>query len=221
MVDHCFPLNGNPQSPFIAGVPGIIQVYHQALTQVTLSGPTYFQHVIRNAINVAASTPREQYYHVLLILTDGEIHDMEATISNIVEASAYNLSIIIVGLGSDDFRNMEILDSDEKLLTDKNGRQARRDIVQFVPFRKFGGNPHLLAQEVLAEIPGQITGFYQGIGHIPVIPEEIPMNQLVTQSTILYETARTGVTVPPAPDQYPRVNPQTFESSAPPLEESE
>jgi len=182
-VDHCFPLNGDRQNPFVPGIPGIIQLYHQALSQVGLSGPTLFQHIIRNAINIAMSTPRTQFYHVLLILTDGEIHDMDQTISNIIEASSLPLSIIIVGLGNDDFRNMEILDSDDSLLRDRNGRQAVRDIVQFVPFRKFGGNPYLLAQEVLAEVPKQITGYMQSIGHIPIIPELVPMDQLQAQNT--------------------------------------
>eukprot|EP00358_Blepharisma_japonicum_P006632 CAMPEP_0202941818 /NCGR_PEP_ID=MMETSP1395-20130829/1961_1 /ASSEMBLY_ACC=CAM_ASM_000871 /TAXON_ID=5961 /ORGANISM="Blepharisma japonicum, Strain Stock R1072" /LENGTH=120 /DNA_ID=CAMNT_0049637417 /DNA_START=1353 /DNA_END=1712 /DNA_ORIENTATION=+ len=78
---------------------------------------------------------------------------------------------------------MEILDSDDSLLRDRNGRQAVRDIVQFVPFRKFGGNPYLLAQEVLAEVPKQITGYMQSIGHIPIIPELVPMDQLQAQNT--------------------------------------
>mmetsp|Transcript_24904 Transcript_24904/g.24575 ORF Transcript_24904/g.24575 Transcript_24904/m.24575 type:complete len:336 (-) Transcript_24904:29-1036(-) len=178
-VDHCFPLNGNPQNPFIFGIPGILQAYHQALARVRLSGPTLFQHVIRNAMNIAQSTPPGQFYHVLLLMTDGEIHDMDITLSLIVQASQLPLSIIIVGLGDEDFRNMEILDSDTGLLRDREGRQAARDIVQFVPFRKFGGNPYLLAQEVLAEIPKQITDYMQRIGHIPILPEEVPLEMMM------------------------------------------
>jgi hypothetical protein len=51
-----------------------------------------------------------------LILTDGEIHDMEATKSSIVNASHLPLSIIIVGIGNSDFTNMEILDGDNGLI---------------------------------------------------------------------------------------------------------
>lgn len=186
-LDHCFAINGNPQNPFIAGIPSIIQAYHQALPQVTLSGPTLFEHVIRNAINVARSTPQGLFYHVLLLLTDGEIHDMQQTITAIVEASVLPLSIIIVGLGTDDFTNMEILDSDGQSLRDSHGRSAVRDIVQFVPFRKFGGNPYLLAQEVLAEIPKQIEDHMRTIGHIPIIPEEIPLYALDPIATVIPE----------------------------------
>jgi len=62
---------------------------------------------------VASSTPPGAYYHVLLILTIGEIHDMDATNAAIVDASGLPLSIIFVGIGDENFRNMEVLDSDE------------------------------------------------------------------------------------------------------------
>jgi len=177
-TDHCFPLNGNRENPFVPGVYGIMQAYETAQSNISLSGPTLFQHVLRSAIAVAQSTPPQQVYYVLMILTDGEIHDMRETKSLVVEASSLPLSIIIVGVGNENFRNMEALDSDEGLLRDDNGRFARRDIVQFVPFKKFGGNPQLLAKEVLAEIPKQITGYMKMIGHEPVFTEQVPMNQL-------------------------------------------
>ena len=50
---------------------------------------------------------------MLLILTDGEIHDMRDTIDWIVRGSASPISIVIVGLGRDNFTNMRILDADD------------------------------------------------------------------------------------------------------------
>lgn len=52
---------------------------------------------------------------MLLILTDGEITDMDDTIKAIVDASFLPMSIIIVGIGSADFTNMEILDADKQM----------------------------------------------------------------------------------------------------------
>jgi hypothetical protein len=54
----------------------------------------------------------------MLILTDGEIHDMQETIDLIVRGSRWPLSIIIVGLGQDSFVNMKRLDADEEPLVD-------------------------------------------------------------------------------------------------------
>jgi Copine len=68
-------------------------------------------------------------YHILLILTDGAIHDMKETKNLIVECSSYPLSIIIVGIGSADFSNMIELDGDDAILKNSSGKPALRDIV--------------------------------------------------------------------------------------------
>jgi hypothetical protein len=86
-----------------------------------------------------------QIYQVLLILTDGEIHDMDRTVDLIVSNSNLPLSIIIVGIGNADFTNMNVLDGDNGLF-DSKGRRANRDIIQFVPFNQVAGNPDMLAK---------------------------------------------------------------------------
>lgn len=45
---------------------------------------------------------------VLLIITDGVIHDMDETIRMIVQGADVPLSILIVGVGNEDFSNMEV-----------------------------------------------------------------------------------------------------------------
>jgi hypothetical protein len=42
------------------------------------------------------------------------------------------MSIIIVGVGDEDFAAMEALDADKQLLKSSDGKVAARDIVQFV-----------------------------------------------------------------------------------------
>jgi hypothetical protein len=79
-----------------------------------------------------------------------------------VKMSRLPISVIIVGIGNADFSKMEDLDCDDGLLKGKFG-VAARDIVQFVPFNKFHGDPALLAAEVLSEVPCQVTGFYKAV----------------------------------------------------------
>lgn len=96
---------------------------------------------------------------------------MQASIDAIVRASSLPLSIVVVGVGDADFRDMEILDGDDALLRDSAGRTALRDIVQFVPFRKYGtGHFSELAREVLAEIPEQFLGYMQAMQIAPNPP---------------------------------------------------
>lgn len=98
---------------------------------------------------------------------------MHLTKHAIVNASSLPISIIIVGVGDADFENMDVLDSDDVRLS-VDGRYAERDIVQFVPLNKFlttnGSTVRSqaeLAKEVLAEIPGQLTGFMKSRGIKP------------------------------------------------------
>jgi len=52
----------------------------------------------------------------------------------LVELSVEPVSVIIVGCGDWDFDDMDELDGDKVRLSDDHGRQAQRDIVQFVNF---------------------------------------------------------------------------------------
>ena len=59
-----------------------------------------------------------------------------------MRGSTLPLSIVIVGVGSDDFESMDILDADdEPLYSMKYKKNMASDIVQFVPYRDFRNNP--------------------------------------------------------------------------------
>ena len=131
---------------------------------ITLYGPTFFAPLINNLNeNVKNQIQQGNYnnYHILMILTDGVINDMNETVNAVVEASYLPISIIIIGIGYADFSNMNTLDADDEILIDSNGRKADRDLVQFVPFNKFMNDGRKLAAEVLEEIPRQIVEYYQ------------------------------------------------------------
>ena len=62
---------------------------------------------------------------------------MEATKDLVVASSHLPLSIIIIGVGEENFQLMKQLDSDDALLRNSRGEQALRDVVQFVKFKKY------------------------------------------------------------------------------------
>jgi hypothetical protein len=163
-ASHCYPLNMNFNNPEIAGVDGILQCYRTLLSQTQLFGPTLFHELINKVISVVKEdviAENKMNYTILMILTDGIIDDMEETIDALVEASFLPISVIIVGIGDADFTNMNILDADDEPLKDRKGRKCDRDLVQFVPFKKYSYNGELLAQNVLEEIPRQVIEYYQ------------------------------------------------------------
>ncbi|PFX18281.1 copine-3-like isoform X1 [Stylophora pistillata] len=170
-VSHEFPLNFNPTNPYCHGIQEIVLAYQNCIRQVQLYGPTnvapIINHVIRFAEQAGQENTASQYY-VLLLLTDGVLSDMEDTKAAIVKASRLPMSVIIVGVGQADFKDMDELDADEGRL--RSGRHyAERDIVQFVPFREFKSqSPAVLAKHVLAEIPKQVQEYFNKRGLAPM-----------------------------------------------------
>jgi len=184
-TSHCFPCTGNPGQIDVQGVQGIMDAYAYAIRNVELSGPTYFAPLITEACKVAEMNKQAENdtYTILLILTDGEIHDMDATIDVLIRASHLPISIVIVGVGNADFGKMEVLDGDSGLYNAK-GQKAERDLVQFVPFRDFNGDMYLLAQRVLAEVPDQLVEYMRIIGKKPRPPQTVDVNTLGYSTTM-------------------------------------
>jgi hypothetical protein len=171
-VSHCFNINFQDNAE-IHGIDNILSTYRESLLKVELSGNTKFSFflnkVISNINKDLKYRRKENHYYILLILTDGVVNDLKDTIDLIVEASSLPLSIVIVGIGNEDFSFMEQLDGDENPLTNSQGVQRKRDIVQFIKFNNFKKNNALnigtdFAEEVLKEIPTQIDEYYSKIG---------------------------------------------------------
>ncbi|GAB1285854.1 Copine-1 [Apodemus speciosus] len=181
-VSHEFALNFNPSNPYCAvldrshswpdcsrthsstkagfehqGIQGIVDAYRQALPQVRLYGPTNFAPIINHVARFAAQAAQQRTASV------------KATCEAVVEASKLPMSVIIVGVGGADFEVMEQLDADGGPLRTHSGEAAARDIVQFVPYRRFQNAPReTLAQTVLAEVPTQMVSYFKAQGWAPL-----------------------------------------------------
>lgn len=163
IVSHCFAINQNIFDPELKGIEEVITSYEEILEKIQLYGPTRFSEVIHTSIEYASNAKvcqDKQQYFIVLILTDGIINDLDETVDEIVLACDLPISIIIVGIGHEDFSMMQFLDADTNPLFSKTYQcSPTRDIIQFVPFREFKENNFMLAREVLQEIPQQVTEF--------------------------------------------------------------
>ncbi|CAA2935223.1 protein BONZAI 1-like [Olea europaea var. sylvestris] len=161
-VSHCFNLNGSSNYCEVDGIQGIMTAYTSALCNVSLAGPTLFGPVVTNAAFIASQSVanNEWKYFILLIITDGVITDLQETKDALVSASDLPLSILIIGVGGADFKEMEILDADKgERLESSTGRVASRDIVQFVPFREVHSGDISVVQSLVAELPSQFLAY--------------------------------------------------------------
>ena len=160
-TSHCFSIS--PGKEHIKGINEVLSAYRSIAPQVQMSGPTNFAPVFRKAIEIVDREDKPQQYYILYILTDGEIHDMKETVDCLVEISSRNLpiSVIIVGVGNEDFANMVRLDGDEVAVA-----SGAKDIVQFVKFNEVvkRSEPNQIKENIAAilleEVPSQMVAFF-------------------------------------------------------------
>ena len=157
----CFNLNFT-DNPDIKTIENVLKTYKECIEQkkLTLTGPALFAPLIKEVASRINSQDLFEY-HILMILTNGVIEDLQQTIDALVEVSSLPLSVIIIGIGNDDFSKMEILDGDDIPLISTTGKIRMRDLVQFVPFSRYKKDEKKLMMEVLGEIPRQIVEYYQ------------------------------------------------------------
>eukprot|EP00455_Lapot_gusevi_P048242 TRINITY_DN6632_c0_g1_i1.p1 TRINITY_DN6632_c0_g1~~TRINITY_DN6632_c0_g1_i1.p1 ORF type:complete len:137 (-),score=17.34 TRINITY_DN6632_c0_g1_i1:119-529(-) len=106
----------------------------------------------------------EETYYVLLLICN-ETFDYRTTVRCLVRLSRLPVSIILVGLGSGKMEFFHQVDSDHAALQ-SDGTYAKRDLIQFVPFREFSSEADL-ARATLAELPVQFCWYQAQQGNVP------------------------------------------------------
>lgn len=168
-ASHFFPINLNYANPFFGHFREMLEAYCSILDKISFSGPTNFAPLLEKVLEFAdLNFKADPYsYTVLLLMTDGEVTDLQETIDCIIKGCALPLSVVIVGIGNESFTKMDQLDGNDEPLVSSDGNKMTRDIVRFVSFNNFANNPVLLREEVLRELPDQVVEFYKLKGITP------------------------------------------------------
>jgi len=132
------------------GVGEVLARYSELVPHVQMSGPTSFAPLVNKAIEIVQQTKQ---YHILVIIADGQVTNIDTTAQAIIRATNYPLSIIMVGVGDGPWDTMEEFD---------DHLEARRfDNFQFVNFHQVMTKPRVenydveFAVAALQEIPDQ------------------------------------------------------------------
>ncbi|KRX04637.1 C2 domain [Pseudocohnilembus persalinus] len=181
IVSHGFAMNENIFDPYInGGSDNLIRVYKQKAPTLKMHGPTVFSEVIKLGKTWAEKETEKKNYYVLLIVTDGINNDEENTLDEIVEASEYPLTIIIVGIGDEDFTQLKELLEPQKpnkyLYSKKLGKQAIRNNVHFFVYKDYNKNMQTLARECMRKLPRQFIE-YMEMKNMKVPPQDKNMKE--------------------------------------------
>ena len=170
-----------PNGGACQGLAGVKETYRAVAPLVKQSGPTSFGPIIRKAIEVVRET---RAYHILVVLADGQITRSkdtpanelspfeEDTISAIVEASHYPLSIVVVGIGDGPWETMEEFDDklparqfDNFQFVDFHGsRQRALTLAPRTEPARTAFVESMFARDALMEIPSQFTAVARHVG---------------------------------------------------------
>jgi hypothetical protein len=161
----------------VEGVRGILDAYRKTFQSgLVMSSPTVITEVVGTAAAFAKSGQQQamsqgkQKYTTLLILTDGAVSDIRATVQSLTMCSDAPLSIIIVGIGMADFSAMQYLD---------DVAREKPDIVQFVEFNKHKHDLHSLTAATMNELPDQLVAYFQRNGIQPLPPVQVEEEDIV------------------------------------------
>ena len=157
-----FNLNGTDDDPSIKGIDNIISEYKKTVNRVDFSGNTYFAPIIKKIKKKLEIDKGNDFnYHILLIISDGLIHDIDQTIDSIIEASKFPISFIIIGIGANVSDDMKILNGEKGKLISSKGEVLNKDIVQYVHFNDYADDLTKLTQAVLKYIPDQMSNYFK------------------------------------------------------------
>jgi hypothetical protein len=179
-------INGVHQPYFTMGenlesADAIVQTYDMTFADdnpyFTLGKRADMKHLIQAAqYRAIRSNQERQCYTTLVVLSTGEIHDLQSTIDAVcASAEDAPLSIVIIGVGTGSFKNMERLMGDEfGKLRHSNGVPMARDIVKFVAFNDYHGSASRCAAAALRDVPEQFVQHFVNAGVKPNPPKAIP-----------------------------------------------
>lgn len=147
-----FTPDGSPCS----GFREVLNRYNRIAKNTVLAGPTSFAPILHASIDLARKSHNR--FFVLIIISDGQMHPEERdTISALIEASKFPLSVIMVGVGDGPWDTMEEFDD---MLP-----RRRFDNFQFVDFNKAVANKRnaeaVFALHALMEVPDQYKAIRQ------------------------------------------------------------
>ena len=150
-ASDCYPLVGDEEVQ-VKGTQGVLDAYLEHLNNVKFGGGARdFLPVIQKMSEKGQRIKEtgDNKYMILLLLTSGDMPNMDRTIHQIRNVSELPLSIIIVQVGKAGMGNFIYL-----TLVVKN---SRRDMFQYVPFGLYQNDQDSLAKYALKDIPNQVA----------------------------------------------------------------
>ena len=125
-TSNVFPINLS-KNPSCGGLEEVLKCYQNCVKDVTFSGPCNLSPIINHVTKHAQTFMVDgKQYFVLLILTTGDINDLEETRSAISAVSDWPISIVVAGIGNRDFSLFDELKVDNRTTTSSTTKRKSK-----------------------------------------------------------------------------------------------
>ena len=160
----CFPLSGDEKKFNLESLEEILEAYIQVVKDKVPSSSNSLFPILKRIEKHAQHylEKDKKKYHILIVLTDGVDGSIVNLKNEVVKMSELPISIVIIGVGSMNNQELYKLDSDDKLLIFSKD-VAKRDIVQYVEYKKHHDKSRFIA-DTLLEMPAQIVQYFRNVG---------------------------------------------------------
>ena len=159
-----FNLNMNEKDSSIQTIDKVIDKYNSCLNQnkIISENKIYFSPVIKNTTKEIYKLYEMRFYNILFIITHNNLEkkDIRKTIDSIIESCYLPLTIIIIGVGKNDFSKMyEIFNIKDKFSS--VGMERIRNNILFTSLNEnFSNDIEKMIQWCLKELSKQMIEYY-------------------------------------------------------------
>lgn len=159
-ISYCFPLSSDIK---VNGVKSLINSYKESIKKIIPGDTLRLSDMLNESLANIKSEIDEgiNKYYIILLLINEQCSDLKEMKDVLVKASEYPISIFIVGLGNENYEEIEIVNKEDYLIINTNGDKIKRDNVMFIPIEKTKGNINEIVQEMLNEVPRQVEEYYE------------------------------------------------------------
>ena len=154
----------------------IIEEYHNSVNEINPDNKVYFSPIINKVNEDIFDGNKFNYYNTLFILTKDNIdkNDIQKTYSSIIRSSYLPVSIVIIGVGKNNFDKMKKIFSSESIFSRPKRTKEFRNNLIFVPsYYQNLNNPQKITEWCLNKIEQQALNYYN---LIKCKPEKIQSN---------------------------------------------
>jgi hypothetical protein len=139
-----------------------IKQYQKCLKSVNISGTKNVAGIIKKVlkgIDEFKTEASKKKYKVMLIISDGQIHDIKEVTNKIVKSANYPISIIVLGVGGGNFNELERLDDIKCSLVNHRSEKPIRNNIQFINLDKFSSFDTVM-HTIFKRVSSQFSHWY-------------------------------------------------------------